>query len=281
MKRLLFSSIGFLVLLGCSSTTPVSTEVQNQKLYKISDVELVNWNEVKLPSTFNFNFTPNSQVLDTTNIDSPIGGFSFAYVGKPIKLEISGIVKDLSVFVPNLSIYDQKFQLIHSYSSEVFDYDRNDFIEGQALHGEVTLNLPANIQKVYAVIYTTPSDLEVTTTLIHPAKAFAIAKRVDVPNIDDLVATHSKYGEVSVSISEVMPHDSFELTSQTAGKQELSFKGESLGVMSATRSYYYQTIKEAVEEENLPKALSLLDEAKALEIEGVQKVFIDTVNSRK
>lgn len=41
------------------------------------------------------------------------------------------------------------------------------------------------------------------------------------------------------------------------------------------------SIERAVQANDLPKALSLLDEAKALGIEGAQEVFVKAVNARK
>ncbi len=43
---------------------------------------------------------------------------------------------------------------------------------------------------------------------------------------------------------------------------------------------YYSSIEEAVQANDLPKPLSLLDKAKAREIEGAQKVFWKAVNAR-
>ncbi|MFA0521054.1 transcriptional regulator, partial [Vibrio sp. 10N.222.55.E8] len=45
-------------------------------------------------------------------------------------------------------------------------------------------------------------------------------------------------------------------------------------------TYYHNAIKAAVEADNIPKALSLLDEAKALGIEGAQEVFVKAVNKK-
>ena len=45
-------------------------------------------------------------------------------------------------------------------------------------------------------------------------------------------------------------------------------------------SYYHNAIKVAVEANDIPKALTLLDEAKELGIEGAQTVFVKAINTK-
>lgn len=281
MKRLLMSSLGLLALCGCSTPQDVSTASQKQEHTQVSSVQMVNWNNVELPANFSFHFTPESQLLENSQIQSPVGGFSFHNLGNPVKLEVAGIVKDLSVFAPNVAVYDQNFQLIKTYKSTSFDYDRDDFVVGEALHGEVLLTLPIDVTKVYVLVYTTQSDLELTTTLIHPAKAFAIAKRVDPPKISDPVASHSTYGEVEISISEVginqvAQQKALPAISNVPLQKEPATPPSA--VLPDTQKYYHDAIKQAVAENNIPKALSLLEEAKALNVAGAQQVFVSAVN---
>ncbi len=52
-------------------------------------------------------------------------------------------------------------------------------------------------------------------------------------------------------------------------------------VQPETQSYYYKAIEQAVAAGDIPKALSLLDEAKALNIPGAQETFVRAVNQIK
>ncbi|MCZ6404968.1 transcriptional regulator, partial [Vibrio parahaemolyticus] len=45
-------------------------------------------------------------------------------------------------------------------------------------------------------------------------------------------------------------------------------------------SYYHSSIEAAVAANDIPKALTLLDEAKELGIEGAQEVFVKAVNKK-
>lgn len=49
-------------------------------------------------------------------------------------------------------------------------------------------------------------------------------------------------------------------------------------VQPETVSFYSSAIQKAVAENNIPKALALLDEAKALGVKGAQQTFVKAIN---
>lgn len=273
---------GLTLLTGCSSLKSVSNEVVGNDVKVVSRVESIKWNTVNIPSSFSFVFSPGSQLLQMDGFTSPVSGFSFPNPGIPIILEVNAPVKDLSVFSPSVNIYDQNMNLIHKYTSDVFGYDRNNFVKGAVLSGEIQLNIPESISMAHVIIYTTPKDLKETTTIIHPAKAMAISKRNDPPAIDDLLANHSKYGTLSVSIRTKSTFSLFgESKSPSAPNIPKPVPAlKVVNVLPETQSYYYQVIELAVKANDIAKALSLLDEAKALGIDGAQEVFVKAVNAK-
>ncbi|MDN3682007.1 MalM family protein [Vibrio tapetis subsp. quintayensis] len=287
MKSVLISTLSVFTLFGCASTTDVTTTPQSAEMQQVSNVRQINWNPVELSSSFSFDINTDSQRLHSMDIVSPVAGFVFDNDGRSSKLSISSPVKNLSVFAPNLAIYDQNFKLLRKYKSAAFDYDRNDFIAGEVLEGEVVLSFGSDVSKVYALIYTTDQDVSDSTVLIHPAKAFAIAKRVDPPAIDDPVAAHSYSGLVEVSLEPVSSNEVERTTyygeeaalSAVDIKETTTETKNSISATDETQTYYHNAIKTAVESGNIPKALSLLDEAKALNIKDAQSVFVKAVNS--
>ncbi|NLS14300.1 maltose-binding protein [Vibrio sp. SM6] len=288
MKKIVSMLMSMSVLFGCASHQDF--ESRSGSSQEITSIPQIDWHEVMVPSSFSMHFSKQSQLLENSDISSPVAGFSFEVTEPRVTIEISGIVRELKVFAPNLALYDQDFNLLRKYTSEHFDYDRDDFVKGNVLFGDVELNLPLNITRVYGVIYTTDNDLSNTTELIHPAKAFAIAKRNDPPAIDDPIAKHVNVGEVSV----VIKRDSIftgllEKPTKSASAPEIPQEYSEPGIIAdsvisdvqpETKTFYYQAIETAVAENNIPKALGLLDEAKALGIEGVQEVFVKAINKK-
>ncbi|MCG9577628.1 MalM family protein [Vibrio tubiashii] len=282
MKKTWLSLLGLVVISGCSSVETISNEISVSEQTVAARLADVQWSPIEPPSTFLLAFNDNTQKFKVDGFESPIAGFSFENVGTSLLLELTASVKDLSVFSPNLNLYDQNMQLIKKYSSNVFDYDRNDFAKGEVLHGEIELVLPVSVTKVYALVYTTERDLESSTTLIHPAKAMAISKRNTPPAIEDPVATHSTIGQVLVSIKKKSQFNLFGSSKAPSAPNvpETSVEKVTIKAVPETQTYYHNAIQSAVKSNNLDKALSLLDEAKALNVEGAQEVFIKAVNAK-
>jgi len=281
-KKTWLSLLGLVIVSGCSSVETISNEVSVTDQVVAAELADVRWNAITTPSSFLLAFSDNSQRFEVDGFESPVAGFSFDNVGTSLLIELTASVKDLSVFSPSLNLYDQNMNLIQKYTSNVFDYDRNDFTKGEVLHGEVELVLPVTVTKVYALVYTTKQDLDSSTTLIHPAKAMAISKRNTPPAISDPVAKHSANGQVLVNIKKKSEFNLFGSSKSPSAPNvpEKVVEASSVSAIPETQTYYHNAIRSAVESNNLDKALSLLEEAKALNVEGAQQVFIKAVNAK-
>ncbi|WP_234496188.1 MalM family protein [Vibrio maritimus] len=300
MKRMLISSLGLMALLGCSSATDVSNQVSSVELATISATSSVQWNNVSVPSAFTFEFNDLSQQLNNAEIDSRVAGFSFKPEAQTINIAITAPMKNKNVFAPSLALYDQDFKLLKVYSSSAFKYDRNDFIKGEVLFGEVSVTLPLSTTRVNAVIFTTDEDIAKTTTVIHPAKAMAIAKRNEPPLIADPVVSHSDSGFVNVKLSvpssfsllpssnkapatpaeAIDPQLNGTVAAASATAVAASTSKSEVTAQPETQNYYISSIEAAVKADDIPKALALLEEAKALNVEGAQDAFVKAINAK-
>ncbi|WP_117233028.1 MalM family protein [Vibrio maerlii] len=284
MKKIsLIASMSLLGLLGCSSPAVVTNEVQQSHLQSTNQVSDILWNEVNVPSVFSFSFSGKTQRFESELINSPVAGFALNNVGKSIEIELSAPISDGVFFAPSLALYDENLRLIRNFDSSYFTYDRNDFIAGEVIEGVVEISLPLNITKFYAVIYTTEEDVDGTTTVIHPAKAMAIAKRNEPPRIADPVVEHSWNGQVNVEVSYKSSFNPFVKETKPAAISNVPSASETqiaVKPLDDTKDYYFNAIQSAVEANELNKALALLEEAKALNIEGAQEVFIKAVNAK-
>ncbi|MGF1774061.1 MalM family protein [Vibrio wakamikoensis] len=298
MKRMLISSLGLMALLGCSSAVDVSNQASSVELSAISATSSVQWNNVSVPSAFTFEFNEQTQRLSNGEISSRIAGFSFEPVGQTVSIALTAPMKNLEVFAPSLALYDQDYNLLKVFNSKAFDYDRNDFITGEALAGEVSVTLPLSTTRVNAIIFTTDADTAKTTTVIHPAKAMAIAKRNEPPMIADPVVSHSQSGLVNVKLStpssfSLLPSSNkapatpaeaidpkLNATTATAAAAGTAAAVSSVTAQPETSNYYFTSIEAAVKADDIPKALALLEEAKALNIEGAQEIFVKAINAK-
>ncbi len=296
MKRMLISSLGLMALLGCSSAIDVSNQASSVELSAISATSSVQWNNVSVPSAFTFEFNEQTQRLSNGEISSRVAGFSFEPVGQTVNIALTAPMKNLEVFSPSLALYDQDYNLLRVFDSKAFGYDRNDFITGEALAGEISVTVPLSTKRVNAVIFTTDADVAKTTTVIHPAKAMAIAKRTEPPMIADPVVSHSQNGLVNVKLSTpssfsllpgsnkapATPAEALDpkLNATTATAVGTAAAVSSVTAQPETSNYYFTSIEAAVKADDIPKALALLEEAKALNIEGAQEIFVKAINAK-
>ncbi len=280
MKSFVVASLSLLAMVGCSSPNELSTRPLGSSNQVVQNLEQVNWQEVSIPSHFYLNIDEASQRVATQTIEGAIGAFSFPITQAGVILELTSAVKDLKVFAPNAAIYDQDFNLLKTYTATDFDYDRNDFITGEALHGEVSFVVPMNVSLIHVAIYTTAEDLEQQTVLIHPAKAMAIAKRTEPPKISDPVATHVNKGVVDVVLKQFTASNMSGESKGISKSVPYAQRVPEVSIQPETQSYYHTSIEKAVQAGDIPKALSLLDEAKALGVEGAQEAFVKAVNAK-
>ncbi|ANS87418.1 Maltose operon periplasmic protein [Vibrio scophthalmi] len=280
MKKIATVLLGVSVLFGCSSHQDFGSH--NPTEQSISKIEQIEWQQVDIPANFSFHISSNTQYLTNQDFSSPVAGFAFEVTEPEVTIEVSGIVKQLKVFAPNLALYDQNFNLIRNYNASYFDYDNTDFIRGDVLFGDIVLNLPIQTTKIYGLIYTTKQDLADTTELLHPAKAMAIAKRTVPPQIDNPIAQHVEQGEIRIALKHDSGLSSFIQSSKSASAPEIPVIATKTAVVALpeTENYYHSSIKAAVAADDIPKALALLEEAKAIGIKDAQKVFVNAVNNR-
>ncbi|MFA0071936.1 transcriptional regulator, partial [Vibrio breoganii] len=89
------------------------------------------------------------------------------------------------------------------------------------------------------------------------------------PDIADPQAKHNPLGQFRFSIS-----------ANDIVNAKIVAKNDNIPQGTDLTSYYHNAIKVAVEANDVPKALTLLDEAKELGIEGAQTVFVKALNTK-
>ncbi|BCG19831.1 hypothetical protein HLBS07_36830 [Vibrio alginolyticus] len=114
--------------------------------------------------------------------------------------------------------------------------------------------------------------------MIHPARLDAEGRGNYLPEVKDIPIPNSDTGKIEVSIDRVSFFSIGTSSNEPAAAPIAAKAVES--VQPETQTYYHNAIKAAVKADDIPKALSLLDEAKALGIEGAQEVFVKAVNSK-
>lgn len=167
-------------------------------------------------------------------------------------------------------------------------------------------------QKIYVLVFTTPQDLQQTTKLLDPAKAYAKGTGNAIPDIPDPIARHSAEGTLKLKVktntsSSVLVGPLFGSSgpapvtvgntaapaysapaaapatapaSAPAAAPVAAAPVKSEPVLNDTETYFNNGIKQAVKEGNIDKALKLLNEAERLGSTSARSTFISSVKGK-
>lgn len=201
------------VLGGCETITHVMTyespvnysiEKANNIFRNLAVAENVYDNAVAVRGavTDDVVFDEKSRVYNFDTGRSPFKTYNFPLNATSIRVEISSKI-GATVFAPCVALLSKDRHLIKKFESNSFEYRPLGDIASDNIRFRFNLNnFSAGEHAVaYMVIYTDNNALKGTTTIIHPAKLFAMAHNTEVPNIADPVIPHSPLGEISVDIS--------------------------------------------------------------------------------
>ncbi|MBE8575957.1 MalM family protein [Vibrio sp. OPT18] len=273
-KALMLS--GCVALAGCQSAQVVE-QVQVAQAEQVNSIADLQFAPMKLPSSAIFELTPNSQVLNYQGINSPVVAVELPADRGEYSINITSIIGD-TAFVPNAVIYDENGRELERYGKENFEYAKPRLHLGNRLVAENDFYPPTTAKSVYLVIYTDQADLGGFTDVIHPARLDAEGRGNYLPEVKDIPIPNANVGKIEVTIDKASFFSIGSSNSEPNAKPAAAAKVET--IQPETQIYYHNAIQAAVDADNIPKALSLLDEAKALGIEGAQEVFVKAVNKK-
>ena len=302
MKHLVLGCAISMALLGCATTETVVFDANNVSQVAESYSQ-IQWVDVEPTKRVNFLIDERNQTYDFASGMSPIAAFDINTQGKELELEIISHFKK-SVFYPNALLLNENNQVLKAFSSEDFEYKHAYGLDGDRLTTEITIQ-PVGQQRVKLLVYTTPELVKGESEVLHPVKLDAIARGNYPPDVPNPIVPHAQYGELSIVAkvdSAIVVQDAVTVSSTDTAQQK--FKDdlaaqEKPSAQTATviatdlatndvssilsveqQQFYLSSIENAVKVGMLDKALALLEEAKALNVEGAQQVFIKAVNSR-
>ncbi|WP_391091598.1 MalM family protein [Vibrio sp. NH-UV-68] len=302
MKHLVLGCAISMALLGCATTETVVFDANNVSQVAESYSQ-IQWIDVEPTKRVNFSIDERNQTYEFAAGMSPIAAFDINTQGKELELEIISHFKK-SVFYPNALLLNENNQVLKTFGTEDFEYKHAYGLDGDRLTTEITIQ-PVGQQRVKLLVYTTPELVEGESEVLHPVKLDAIARGNYPPDVPNPVIPHAQYGELSIVAkvdSAIVVQDPVMVSSTDTAQQkfkdelatqekpdlqtttviatELATNDISSILSVEQQQFYLSSIENAVKVGMLDKALALLEEAKALNVEGAQQVFIKAVNSR-
>ena len=186
------------------------------------------------------------------------------------------------------------------FPSSYFTYLEPGVMSSDRLEGVMRLTPALGQQKIYVLVFTTPQDLQQTTKLIDPAKAYAKGTGNAVPDIPDPIAKHVTDGTISLKVktstgSSVLVGPLFVSSGPgpvTVGNTAAPAysapvvapapapAAKSEPMLDDTETYFNNGIKQAVAKGDIDKALKLMNEAERLGSKSARSTFISSVKGK-
>ena len=169
-----------------------------------------------------------------------------------------------TVFVPSVIFLDENLQEV----SRIDDgqYNGKRFI---SMKKELSAEVAATIR--YILLYSKDSALDGKTELVDPAREYELSKGKELPKYSypKLYTKHSPIGNINVHFKDVffsVPTINAGLATEKAKQNKAGTVGSAdvaaePTILSDTEAFYLQQISKAIQEGNLSRAKSLVEEA--------------------
>ncbi|AKE61093.1 maltose operon protein MalM [Citrobacter farmeri] len=268
-------------------------------------LQQLTWTPVDQSKTQTTQLSTGGQRLDVAGISGPVAAYSVpANIGELNITLSSEVNKQTSVFAPNVLILDQNMTPSAFFPSSYFTYQEPGVMSADRLEGVMRLTPALGQQKLYVLVFTTEQDLQQSTKLLDPAKAYAKGVGNSVPDIPDPVARHTTDGLLKLKVktnssSSVLVGPLFgssgpgPVTVGNTAAPAPTYAApvaapvvapapakKSEPMLNDTESYFNKAIKDAVAKGDVDKALKLLDEAERLGSTSARSTFISSVKGK-
>ncbi|MBC1186825.1 MULTISPECIES: maltose operon protein MalM [Kluyvera] len=266
-----------------------------------SALQQLTWTPVDQSKVQSTQISTGGQSLNVPGITGNVVAYSVpANIGELTLTLTSEVNKQTNVFAPNVLILDQNMTPSAFFPSSYFTYQAPGVMSADRLEGVMRLTPALGQQKLYVLVFTTDKDLQQTTTLLDPAKAYAKGTGNAVPDIPDPVAKHTTDGLVKLKVktnssSSVLVGPLFGSSGPapvTVGNTASApaaapvvapvaapaAKAEPM--LDDTETYFNNGIKQAVAKGDIDKALKLMNEAERLGSKSARSTFIGAVKGK-
>ncbi len=297
-------SVGLMACVPAVSFADVNFVPQNTSAapsIPASALQQLTWTPVDQSKTQTTKLAVAGQMLNVPGISGPVAAYSVpANIGELYITLTSQVEKQTTVYAPNVLILDQNMTPSAFFPSSYFTYLEPGVMSSDRLEGVMRLTPALGQQKIYVLVFTTPQDLQQTTKLIDPAKAYAKGTGNAVPDIPDPIAKHVTNGTISLKVktstaSSVLVGPLFGSSAPgpvTVGNTAAPAysapvaapapapAAKSEPMLDDTETYFNNGIKQAVAKGDIDKALKLMNEAERLGSKSARSTFISSVKGK-
>lgn len=269
-----------------ASTAP---EIASKTLRSLS------WTPLVPPVTQDVQLGMAGAQINQGEIQGAVGAFTLPADRGSLEIVLTSVVTGKTVYAPNVLVLDEQMRPAAFYPSSYFPYEKPGIVSSDRLEGTLKLTPALGQKQIYLLVYTTRKDLDTTTQMVNPAKAYAAGVGNAVPDIPDPVARHTSTGTISLKVTaeqrtgNVMIGQLFPSSDNAAAAPVVVGNTQpqpaaapapakpAEPMLDDSDAWFNESIKKAVKAGDVDKALKLLDEAERLGSKTARKTFIESV----
>lgn len=255
----------------------------------------LSWTPLVPPVTQDVTLGMSSAQINQGQIQGALAAFALPADRGSLEITLTSIATGKTVYAPNVLVLDEQMRPAAFYPSSYFPYEKPGIVSSDRLEGTLKLTPALGQKQIYLLVYTTRNDLDATTQMVNPAKAYAAGVGNAVPDIPDPVARHTPTGTLSlkvtaeqkagnVMIGQIFPSSApAEAAPVVVGSTQAPAPAPaapakpSEPMLDDSDAWFNESIKKAVKAGDVDKALKLLDEAERLGSKTARKTFIESV----
>ncbi|OKP02782.1 maltose operon protein MalM [Xenorhabdus eapokensis] len=291
--------------IALSDTTKSGIETTNAApTLSLPTLQKLQWQPINTHGTQTIILDSTSQQLNDGHTQGAVATFALPANQGSLEITLNSLIKDKQVYSPNVLVFDEQLRPAAFYPSHYFRYQQPSIMSTDRLEGVLKLTPALGQQRIYLLIYTTRSDLQASTQMVDPAKAYAKGVGNSVPDIPDPIARHTETGTLTLKVqsesnaSNILIGQVFSSPAPkpvTIGSTQVSTSPIKTAptdapqsaapvvkpVLNDTERYFNDAIKKAINNGDVDKALKLLDEAERLGSPTARETFIKVIKNKK
>ncbi|MEZ0584707.1 maltose operon protein MalM [Erwinia sp. STN24] len=251
------------------------------------------WKPLVPPVTQDVTLGSTATKINQGEIQGAAAAFSLPADRGSLEIVLTSLVTGKTVYAPNVLVLDEQMRPAAFYPASYFPYQKPGLVSSDRLEGTLKLTPALGQKQIYLLVYTTQQNLQSTTQMVNPAKAYAAGVGNAVPDIPDPIATHTPTGKISLKVTaeqkagNVMIGQLFPssepapaapaVIGHSARAEPAPAAKPAEPMLAESDRYFNEAIKKAVKAGDVDKALKLLNEAERLGSTTARQTFIDSV----
>ncbi|MPW27422.1 hypothetical protein F9L16_00170 [Agarivorans sp. B2Z047] len=254
----------------------------------------------------------NRQAFQFNTGKSFILAYKLPDLGEDIPITLEAQIGE-TVFAPTVALLNENFEVLRVLPADFFKYVEAKHFKPNMLAATFKIRLASGLpeeRERYMIVYTTDQSLSDETQIVHPARTYAKAQAKADPGLPDPLIPHSAMGMVNMTFNsanssvfsdqawfggkkeEPLPSPSSQGTvaaASSAGAAVAVSSTNSSGsdnrtlkkaMLPETEAFYNKLIEDMINNDEVEKALKLVEEAEYAGSRSARNTFIEAVKNK-